>query len=284
MNALIKFILFIPAAFFITINSISQSYIPPKSEKINDEIYRKGKYMLENAYEQMKRDGKVLAHDYWNIATAYVTLEQSEDTVYNLLVKAKTINSSDFCMIATGVNKLKGGVEFTYFYKYLGEIYKLLITDCMYEEVKIDPLQYANSNGYNVELILKLDSLKTYDMKFRLGKFNPELQRPLDERNIREVEKIMTKFGYPGRSLVGQEYESIAWLVIQHAELEYQEKYLPVIHKAVVFSQLDETPLKMLIDRVYHKKTGKQIFGSQAGVDYADEETIKNVKSKYNLK
>jgi hypothetical protein len=39
----------------------------------------------------------------------------------------------------------------------------------------------------------------------------------------------------------------------------------------------------MLIDRVYKKKHGYQIFGSQSGVALADDETIEKVKSKYNL-
>lgn len=36
-----------------------------------------------------------------------------------------------------------------------------------------------------------------------------------------------------GRSLVGKEYETVMGAVIQHAEPEMMERYLPVVHRAV---------------------------------------------------
>jgi hypothetical protein len=75
----------------------------------------------------------------------------------------------------------------------------------------------------------------------------------------------------------------VVWLVIQHADLLYQEKYLPLIAKTVEAGELAKVPLRMLIDRIYHKKTGQQIFGSQGGVPFVDDKTIQEVKKKYNL-
>jgi hypothetical protein len=39
----------------------------------------------------------------------------------------------------------------------------------------------------------------------------------------------------------------------------------------------------MLLDRIYSKKTGFQIFGSQVGVPFSDDRTIEEVKRKYKL-
>ena len=39
----------------------------------------------------------------------------------------------------------------------------------------------------------------------------------------------------------------------------------------------------MLLDRIYAKKTGLQIFGSQIGVQFSDDKTIEEVKLKCGL-
>jgi hypothetical protein len=267
------------------LNLSAQSYFPPKPEEATDAEYKNGMLILENSYAQMKGGRAKLAHDYWNIAVAYHTMHQPKDSIYQFLVKAKATNESDFCMIAKSDNDRKGGIEYTKFYANFGELYKSLVADCIIKsEPKIDPIVYAKDNGYDPVLVAKLDSLKNSDQRYRIGKYDPNLQTPLDEKNIKEVEKIIERYGYPGRSMVGKDYESIAWLVIQHSDLSYQEKYLPLIHKSVKSNELPEAPLKMLIDRIYTKKTGKQIFGSQTGVAFADEKTLRKVKSKYELK
>lgn len=83
--------------------------------------------------------------------------------------------------------------------------------------------------------------------------------------------------------MVGEKFSHTMWAVIQHSELEQQEFYLPVVHKAVQDGDLKSVPLGMLIDRIYIRKYGYQIFGSQSGGDLADVETIKKVKLKYGL-
>jgi hypothetical protein len=134
--------------------------------------------------------------------------------------------------------------------------------------------------GPNEKLVSELKEIAKLD---QMDRSNPISQESIDRDNIKRVEAIIEKYGYPGRKLVGEEFESIAWIVIQHAELSYQEKYLPLIHKAVIEEQLTEVPLKMLIDRIYWKKTGFQIFGSQVGVDFANDKVIAEVKAKYSL-
>ena len=60
-----------------------------------------------------------------------------------------------------------------------------------------------------------------------------EKQERLDKRNIRRLVQIINKYGWPGRSLVGKEGSLTAFLIIQHAELEDQTKYFPMLKEAV---------------------------------------------------
>ena len=257
-------------------------YYPPKSENVNESDYRRGKYMLQNTYAQANGAKNGLAIYHWNIAAAYIVMGQPKDTIFNFLIKSKEVDESKFCQIALINSKALHGIENTKFYKLFGDRYKALVGDCS-EAMKLkepDTLEII-PEGLNKKLIYKLREIDKLDQTDR---YNPAIQKPLDDRNIMAIEAIIEKYGYPGRKLVGEKYESIAWLVIQHAELPYQEKYLPLIHKAVLNEELSETPLKMLIDRIYVKKTGLQIFGSQGGVDFADDKTIADVKAKYSLK
>ncbi len=264
------------------------SYIPPKPDNLSEAEYRRGKLLLQNSYNQIKNvKNGIVASDYWNFALAYLAMGQPKDTIYGFLLKSKTIDPPGFCKIAMYANNHYNGIENVKFYKEIGLEYKLLIETCSSIEIKqgkeIDVLTYCKSGGFNTVIVSELNRISKLDQKYRLSD-NLDQQRPLDIQNTKDVEAIIAKYGYPGRRLVGERFESVAWAVLQHAELEYQEKYLPLIHKAVLEKQLEEQPLKMLIDRIYWKKTGFQIFGSQGSVDFADDKVIADVKKKYSIK
>ena len=73
------------------------------------------------------------------------------------------------------------------------------------------------------------------------------------------------------------------FFVIQHSNVEMMERYLPIVQKAVRQNELQETPLKMLIDRIYGAKKGYQIFGNQEFVDLSDKKTRIEISKKYGI-
>ncbi len=86
---------------------------------------------------------------------------------------------------------------------------------------------------YDVSIIEELRVIVTDDH----GRGNRELNKDQslrDSINQLKVARIIKRLGkYPGRSMVGNSLEEVAWLVIQHAPPDYQEKYLPFIKEAV---------------------------------------------------
>lgn len=111
-------------------------------------------------------------------------------------------------------------------------------------------------------------------------------QKLLDKENQQTVEALYQQHNtYIGRSLVGTEHEAVMWSVIQHADPEMMEKYLPVIHKAVQDGELDMGPLKMLIDRYYGLTKGYQFFGTQSGFGFenAGKEEKNKIKEMYGI-
>ena len=146
--------------------------------------------------------------------------------------------------------------------------WKDLITRMKVNEEKVD----ANLNK---PLAQKLDSILTEDQKYRRqskeeikthGHLTNEfgmLWKKTDSLNLIAVKKILDKDGWPGREVVGKNGGVALFLVIQHADLNTQEKYLPVIRTAVKTGKTDGSYLAYLEDRVLIGQGKNQIYGTQ---------------------
>src|SRR3989338_703283 len=55
----------------------------------------------------------------------------------------------------------------------------------------------------------------------------------VDMKNTEKLKKIINKYGWPGKSLVGEKAADAAWLIAQHADhdVKFQEKCLCLIKK-----------------------------------------------------
>lgn len=141
----------------------------------------------------------------------------------------------------------------------------------------------AKKAGYNFELGEKLKILLEKDQRPRLqleeieAKYHrdsPEYQAFMrswmdnDSICLLEAEKIIAQYGYPGKTMVG-EYSNVIWLIIQHAPLEKQEQYFPLIDEAAKNGELDKSAWALLVDRIRMDKGQAQLYGSQVVSDPA---------------
>lgn len=90
-----------------------------------------------------------------------------------------------------------------------------------------------------------------------------EMMREQDSINEREVLKIIDERGWVGKSLVGEKANATIWLVIQHAPLETQEKYLPLLKASVKKGESRGSNLALLEDRIMMRNGKPQVYGSQ---------------------
>ena len=77
------------------------------------------------------------------------------------------------------------------------------------------------------------------------------------------MEEIIRQYGWPGRSLVGADASLAAFLIIQHADYEYQKKYFPLINEAMKKGEFAPGNVALLEDRILMREGKKQIYGSQ---------------------
>ena len=84
-----------------------------------------------------------------------------------------------------------------------------------------------------------------------------------DSVNEIAVIDIIEKRGWPGSSSVGDKANRTVWLVIQHAAVELQEKYLPLLKASVAEGESSGSNLALLEDRILMYRNKPQIYGSQ---------------------
>jgi hypothetical protein len=134
----------------------------------------------------------------------------------------------------------------------------------------------------NKPLIAALDSIYTEDQKYRLQideiqkKYGWESNEMIahwkiinekDSINLIKIKLILDKYGWLGIDVIGEQGNSTLFLVIQHADLATQEKYLPMMREAVKNGNAAGSSLALLEDRVALGQGKKQIYGSQIGRD-----------------
>ncbi|RZK27935.1 MAG: hypothetical protein EOO61_22745 [Hymenobacter sp.] len=115
---------------------------------------------------------------------------------------------------------------------------------------------------------LQIDTIgKQYGFKSAQAQPIWEQMRQADSINLPKIERIISQYGYPGKSLVGEKQNETAWLVIQHAPLAVQEKYLPLLQQAAAKGQLAKASVALTVDRIRVRNGQKQLYGSQVHLD-----------------
>ena len=121
------------------------------------------------------------------------------------------------------------------------------------------------------EILMKDQTLRgIYDeIVEKYGNDSPEKQyfntlwAQEDSLLLLECIAIIEEHGWVGRSQVGGKANMALFLVIQHAPLEAQEKYVPLLQASVEAGESSGSHLALLQDRILMRNDQPQIYGSQ---------------------
>jgi hypothetical protein len=244
---------------FINAQTVDSNYVPPIKKGMNKEFYEHYRAILFKGHDEK---------NHWDIAVGLGNLGSEAKIVYPHLYKF--INSGNtenimqakrFC-ISYKVNNLVGTFDKISKGAWLGYCRKCdsLMSDTEYnrlnklasEENTVE--EKIDSTNWNREVIAQLKKIIDDDQKYRSeimrvekekGEKASELvglwkkQNKLDEENFIQIEEIIKKYGYPGKSLVG-DMQGVALMVIHHyPKIEVHEKYLPLIEKAYMDKEIN---------------------------------------------
>ena len=84
-----------------------------------------------------------------------------------------------------------------------------------------------------------------------------------DSINLVKVTNILDTQGWPSKKKIGTRGTSTLFFVIQHADLNAQTKYLPMITKALENNDLPKRQYAMFYDRLVLRQGKRQVYGTQ---------------------
>jgi hypothetical protein len=87
----------------------------------------------------------------------------------------------------------------------------------------------------------------------------------IDRKHLPRLKEIVQQYGWPGRSLVGEDGSHAAWLLLQHADRDrdFQKRCLKLLQAAVKAAEASGAELAYLTDRVRVGDKKKQVYGTQ---------------------
>lgn len=108
-----------------------------------------------------------------------------------------------------------------------------------------------------------VDTQRTYKDSLQIEK------EKIFEENCEKATKILSNYGYPGKSMVGEKSSKNFWLIVQHCDndLNFQHKVLEEMKKQVDLDNADGRNYAYLLDRVKINSGGKQVYGTQVQYD-----------------
>jgi uncharacterized protein DUF6624 len=86
----------------------------------------------------------------------------------------------------------------------------------------------------------------------------------IDSENTARMREIIKQFGWPGPEIVGEDGTEAAFLLVQHADREFQKQMLPLVRGAYQSHKLSGQDYALLLDRVLVGDGKPQVYGTQA--------------------
>ncbi len=238
--------------------------IPPKHPQIDSFTYKKYVTLL-------KKSKKGLTDNYRPMESANFPMHHSNIIVslYHLVASSDTLDK----YVSIFFNKYPVKFcRYAFQRKYpLSSIVKMPHGYWKKYKCKCDTVwSKLDSN-----LIALLYVMGDFDQKVRGKKENApwkagnekkwEEQTAYDKYNEALLDMIFQRYGYPHYNLVGlvDNIDEVAFYVLQHSSLAFQEKYLPLIKKTCMERLLPMYFYAMLKDRILMFNHKPQIFGTQ---------------------
>lgn len=210
--------------------------------------------------------GKGMLNDRYNAACSWALANKPDSAFVQLFKIAENGNYTNYGHITTDsdLNSLHSDERWT-------KVIEIVKTNKEKAEANLDK-----------PLVAILDTIYQEDQKYRLQineieekygwesdemKAHWKIINEKDSINLITVKQILDKRGWLGADVIGNQGNSTLFLVIQHSDIETQEKYLPLMREAVSKGNARASSLALLEDRVALRKGEKQIYGSQVGRD-----------------
>lgn len=132
------------------------------------------------------------------------------------------------------------------------ELDSIYAVDQRWRSMLFDPRQRLRPDSLAAALNVPKEYLNGYVMRRMMR---------TDSANQVRVQQILTQYGYPGKSLVGEPTNEATWYVLQHSP--DIDQYLPLIKKAAGTGELPFYLYAQMLDRQLMRTGKAQLYGTQ---------------------
>ncbi|MEH6658042.1 DUF6624 domain-containing protein [Leeuwenhoekiella marinoflava] len=265
-------VLFLILIFFSSFNLCSQTYdayVIDAKALYQAKAYKESAILWDKAFQMQPG----FASDYYNAACT-VALGGHTQTAFDYLEQAISYGWEDIAWLQQDpdLSGLKESANWSVF------------------KNAIPALKTDYLNSLNLELKNQLEDLRMQDQTIRLllpdaetrfGReskaynwFRNELMPRNDSLVLNRIITLIEEKGWPGIQEVGELANQTLWLVIQHAPLEIQKKYLPLLEASVAKGESKARYLAFLQDRILMREDQKQIYGTQSLWDNTKKQNV----------
>jgi hypothetical protein len=268
--------IFLHLVFFqvFLLGKAQTSFFPTKRDTQPTARYQQYSTNLRGLYNSFNATSnkKEIAQLYINKASIFSLLGTTKDSIFSQLEYGYAYDSIAACRLIRHFNR-EGSFGFKATCMRLDSITWLQWCDKCNLIVTTKDKKEEKQYKIDSALYKSLKQIYNDDQRYRKNDsftIKRKERRFLDSINLVKVEAIIAKYGYPGKSLVGDQ-SMTAFFVIQHADLETREKHLPAITQAVKNKELVKTALILLVDRIHMDKYNMQLWGTQQLKDSKDQ-------------
>ncbi len=141
----------------------------------------------------------------------------------------------------------------------------------------------AQTSTDTTAIKMQLEFIRDRDQKTRKGRDSAAFISYIDSTNLVQVELLISKYGWLGKSFVGVRGNQTCFLVIQHSDSATQVKYLPMMQKSVEEGESSAADFALLQDRVLMQQGKKQTYGSQIVFDKQGNNIFYPIEDEINV-
>jgi hypothetical protein len=105
--------------------------------------------------------------------------------------------------------------------------------------------------------------ISTFLFPWKSNETPDELMRRKDKEHALKLSPIIEKYGWPKTTIFGSEAAMAAFLVIQHADLDLQKKYFPLLEAAAREKEASWECVALMMDRILVREGKEQMYGTQ---------------------
>jgi hypothetical protein len=255
-------LILILSILLVSIYSFGQSYNDLVKQALSS-YYAKDYQKSLDLYQAAFKIEQNNPSDFYNAACS-AALSGNTETAFNLL--HLSIQKG-----LPGINHLKEDADLISLHKY--KKWEVIVKSLQEKVDKIEanydkPLQKELLQIFKDDQDIRrqyIDSSKKYGYNNPIVDSLAQIMIFNDSIDLEKVTKILDTKGWVGKDKVGGQANSTLFLVIQHADIKTQQKYLPMMREAVKKGNASSSSLALLEDRVALREGKKQIYGSQIG-------------------